>query len=102
MPHPTAFTCTQKNACRARIRYLQFITLDESKYLWDRPENAELWRLQREEFTEEAAWKKEMDKPCNVKKYMNREPWDDDNFKAGGVAAGKAASAGGAAASAST
>ena len=46
----------RRNARRARIRYLQFITLDESKYMWDGPENAELWRLQREEFAEEAAW----------------------------------------------
>ena len=61
----------RRNARRAPIRYLQFITLDESKYMWDGPENAELWRLQREEFSEEAAWKKEMDKPCNVfKKFM--------------------------------
>ena len=102
-----------RNARRARIRYLHFITLDESKYMWDGPENAELWRLQREEFAEEAAWKKEMDKPCNVfKKYMNSEPWDDDYSGAGGVApgvatsgraaAGEAASAGGAAVSVST
>ena len=93
----------RRNARRARIRYLQFITLDESKYMWDGHENAELWRLQREEFAEEAAWKKEMDKPCNVfKKYMRSEPWDDDYFGAGGAAAGGAASAGVAAASAST
>ena len=45
----------RKNARRARIRYLQFITLDESKYMWDGPENAEFWSLQREEFFEEAA-----------------------------------------------
>ena len=87
--------------------------LDESKYMWDGPKTAELWRLQREEFAEEAAWKKEMDKPCNVfKKYMNSKPLDDDNSGAGkvapgvatsgGAAAGEAASAGGGAASAST
>ena len=27
----------RRNARRARIRYLQFITLDESKYMWDGP-----------------------------------------------------------------
>ena len=70
----------RRNARRSRICYLQFITLDKSKYIWDGPENAELRRLQHEEFAEEAAWKKEMDKPCNVfKKYMKSEPLDDNN-----------------------
>ena len=74
--------------------------------MWDGPENAELWRLQREEFAEESAWMKEMNESSNIfKQYMKCEPWDDYNSGAGGAAAGGAspggASAGGAAASAS-
>ena len=46
---------------------------------------------------------KKIDNPCNVfKKFMKSEPWDYDNSGAEGVAAGEAASAGRAAASAST
>ena len=43
--------------------------------MWDGPENAELWRLQREEFAEEAAWMKEMNESSNIfKQYMKSEP----------------------------
>lgn len=59
---PSALTChiqraspSRRNARRGRIRYLQVITLDKTKYMWDGPENAEQWRLQREQFAEEAA-----------------------------------------------
>ena len=79
----------RRNGRRARIRYLQLITLDKSKYMWNGPENAELWHLQREEFAEEAAWKKEIDKPCNVfKKFIKSERWYDNNSGAGKAAFG--------------
>ena len=48
--------------------------------MWDRPENAVLWRQQREEFSEEAAQKKKIDESSKLfKNFMKRQPWDDYN-----------------------
>ena len=101
--HIQRLSSAHRNARRARIRYLHFITLDETKHMWDGPENVELRHLQREEFAEEAARKKEMKNVCNIfKKYIKSEFSNEDNLTAGGAAAGKAASAVEATASGST
>ena len=85
--------------------------------MWDKQKNADLWRFQREEFAENAAWKKERSESSNiVKQFIKSELRVDYNSGAGEAAAGGAAaggaatwvaafveaSAGGAAASAST
>ena len=43
--------------------------------MWDGPDNAELQRLQREEFGTEAAWKKDTNESTNnFKKFMKSKP----------------------------
>ena len=72
---------------RARICYLAQLTQDETKYMWDGPENVELWRLEKEEAAD-------MEDNCEISETVKNanedEPDGADNNISGGAAAGNA------------
>lgn len=65
----------------ARIQFLTQLTQDETKYMWDGPENAELWRLEKEEA-------EDMEEDCDLSETNkgNKGEPDNDNNGAGGAA----------------